>query len=833
MTLISSIQKPLLMLIIFGSMRVHQQFSMTTPPTPSTPAVFDTTTIVPKDHPLEVLASLGNKFLTLATTYQDLSHVWTGETTANPTRTQAYLANEFLSILYLSEERIPRLIERMLNTSFGAVRNISLTTIGEVDNFVKSSQNSFKAFLVSKEKSNLERNAIMLKEMITNLRRITGTSVLKSTELNEISNRFAEIKKNVDDKQFEAGIADSTFRSTVLNGEIALNQTAQIEREHAVLLIKDAQNSFGKARAALQVNIEKEAATGAAAWANPAITNFLPTVAACPVDGRAKFVTARTTTNTLRTALLATVSTPLTQPRADFVTLNTTLNGVLIKSNVTQTICRNLNEFVVPRTSSNNSTLRPTGTAPPSPVNAKNMTAIAEAVGDFVFTVTTSTILNTAHTASDATRLTETQTKITAECQGLLKIFELRSNDLINFKRLETLISSLLTRAAALRTAFNAKMLEALPTFFPVTATDYQIPAGFVFPEVHSINNNFVKPFHTSASANAAAFFVLARQYNDLNDELNRFFNTLSQNLQTILRESAVFNLLRDGLSFTNEVLRPSIFFLLNIDNDLVRHHEAFLQTNYERVAKEMKHTSNLIRNDTLKIDALKSFLTTNETAIRLSNLRATAHSGKVETINTMAASKFQTMFTKVMALTNIAVTAVNAFSPPSTTVIYRHNVIRFNQTNCFNVSNLEIKGANDAVQSAFFCPIDLRGAGYGANPKILLSTIWRVGNATLSNGVTSLPSVNPILINHSTNNAVDGTTAGLTYLKIIENGVPVFKQYQVSLVSVSSTLIIVKVVLPYIASPSQILDQQTNSLKDLAQTRIYESLHINVTTTA
>ena len=73
MSLIFSMKKPLLMLILFGSMRVHHQFTMTTPPTAATDALFDTTSIVPKDHPVEILASLGNKFQTLAASIKDLT----------------------------------------------------------------------------------------------------------------------------------------------------------------------------------------------------------------------------------------------------------------------------------------------------------------------------------------------------------------------------------------------------------------------------------------------------------------------------------------------------------------------------------------------------------------------------------------------------------------------------------------------------------------------------------------------------------------------------------------------------------------------------------------
>ena len=197
MSLIFSMKKPLLMLILFGSMRVHHQFTMTTPPTAATDALFDTTSIVPKDHPVEILASLGNKFQTLAASIKDLTHVWTGENAANPARTQSYLAMELANILYLSEERIPAMIGKMLHNTFNAASQISLSTAGDIENFVKASQKSFKAFLTSKEKSNLERNAIVLKELLDNLRKIKGTSLLKANELNDINSRFLEIKKNV------------------------------------------------------------------------------------------------------------------------------------------------------------------------------------------------------------------------------------------------------------------------------------------------------------------------------------------------------------------------------------------------------------------------------------------------------------------------------------------------------------------------------------------------------------------------------------------------------------------------------------------------------------
>ena len=793
-----------------------------TTPAAAAPANFDTTTIVEQGHGLEVLASKANAFLSLSADYQGLTYIYPGDAAVNQTRLQADIGQRFAEILHLSEEFVPNLISALLNNAYNNVMKMSGVLKTKTDTFMSTSKSSFTSFLASKDKQALEARSASLKDLINNLRNIGSCSVVNNNLLQQTLTRNDEIKRTVDGKMDTAAAYNSSFAKNTEIAEVFLNQTANNQRDLTILAVKDAQALFGRAKSEFQKNIAKEAAGGVAAWAS-VTTAYFPPITACPVDGKAAFTGLRITVATNQNLLLTTATNILAPLKTTLTALNTTLNTNRVSADTADAICTNLNQFLAPRpnpTASNTTAQKP-------------LEAIRNDTANIIFTITSvGSLMDAAAITSDATAVTATNTRLATEYAMIQTTFDFRNVDLINYERLKTLFAQVLAKNSELRTNFPASVVAGLGAFYTATPDSFAIPNKFDFPADAAKIGQFVNAFKTS-QASAPVVFDSAKALNDLDLQVNQLLSTASPLLFSVLNSTDVFPVMIAAMRYSNTFLRPIVDSLLQIDNDLRNFQGQNMQNVYQFVSGAVAGILADLRRDTDTIPLIKNDLIAYERELKSSAALAAVNAAKVEDFTTYAKSKMLNVLTSVLALAPIAPTAIANFVAPSASIVYTPFVLQFNHTNCFNITNVPVKETADPATVAYICPVDLRPAQYSAVPKILLSTAWATApGAPPSNGVTALPATNPKLYNGSTNSAADGTNAAKFYVRVRDGAAWAFKEYTASIISVSKSLILVKVTLPVVPQP--IMDLvDGNPLKDRAQFNVYNQFFINVTTTA
>ena len=824
----NAFMKTLLVALLAGVFQVNQQFTMSVPPT-AAPANHDTRTIVPLDHPLEMLASQANSFLSLAAEYKTLAFIYPGDTAVNGTRLHADILDRFGKILYLSEHTVPNTIKAMLEGAFKNVMKVNETLDRSPDTLITQAKKDLTDFLKSKEKTSMEDQTKALTQIIENLRLVAESDITDSIKLQKILKSFSEIKGAVDISESSVASFNTSMENNLRYAQFQLNQTEASQRESLSIITKTHVSALGKARALIERNIPREvgvgANSGATVWASTTAVYFQP-INDCPVDGKTLFTNLRTSIAASQTALTSALSTVLNPRKAILETMNTTLNGLSTSAKVTQAICANLTSFVNPRPINSaakplNSTLRP----------------IITKLENLIFTLT----------KLESLRNTQEVTAHNTLVQGILAVDLLTENSLIEnlgtlrgfdsvqYSRIQSLISSQFNQAILFRAALPEKIQAALNSFFPCVVTKCTIPQNYDFSRTTPLDlKNFVQTFKTANSPDIPIFDIAALM--DKTDvDLNNEFLLASSVLVQTINQTRMIQLMSQALSYSNEFLRPVVDQVRMIEQDLVAFESQNNPAPYTLITHSLEDVLGGIRKTIDKTQTLKTQLTTTERGIKLLSLTTAKLIPQIDNLKTQLVSKGLAAVTSISQLACITPTPIANLVAPSASVVYRSWVLQFNHTNCFNVTNANLKELADAEVSYFLCPVDLKAAQYTTLPKVLLSTVktaTATATALPSNGVTVLPSANPLLINESTNNAADGTVAGKLYLKMNESTGSSFKEYTACVISLSKNMAIVKVTLPYLNIPQvNLLDGNTH--KNLAQFDAYRQFYINVTTTA
>ena len=821
-------QKLVMVALLAGVFQVNQQnaaFTMTTPPTTGA-AIYDTRTIVPKDHPLEILASQANSFLSLAAEYKTLTYVYPGDAALNATKLQADILNRFGNILYLSEEAVPNRIKALLENSFNNVIKAENDLLNrKVDVLLTESKTNINNFLKSIEKKTMEEQNKALTATIQTLREVSKSEIVTSDKLLKIVKKFEDFKKAIDNSFDAAGAFNKTIADKVKFAQFNLNQTETQIRNSLFITTKTHISSLGKARASIQKNVARENVGGAAAWANQATAYFQP-INDCPVDGKILMQNAKNLLETSQAGLKTGLDGLLNPKKTILDNINTNLNTLAVSANVTDAICTNLRWFVSPRVGP---------TAPPA-VNI-TLRAVISRLENLIYTTTQVKSIYqaaavTAHNANLNTLLT---TSLPIEYNAIQQLEVIRGFDLFQYERMKELVSDIIAKSIALRTVLPDRIFAALTPFFTCTAARCELPNNYDFglTTVDQIKA-FIQIFKNAVAPELSPFET-ARLLDVAEADLTREVGAASAVLIQTIYQTKIPAMATEALNYTNEYTRPFVDEVKMIEAELILFEsQKNAPSAYTFITDSFSRILGKVRKDVEGIATLKTQLVSTEHAIKVASLSANQVLPGIDLFKAQLKGKGKATVAAIAALPCITVTPVANLVAPSLSVIYRSFVVQFNETNCFLVSNALLKETADAESTFYLCPVDIRSAQYAAVPKVLFSTV-KAPSPTVppTNGVTSLPTANPLLVNESTNNVADGTVAGKTYLRMNEVTGPAFKEYTACILSLSKSLAIVKLTLPVLSllTPPNPLNE--NPLKDLSQIQAYRQFYFNVTTTA
>jgi hypothetical protein len=799
-------------------------FTMSVPSTAATH--FDTTELVIQGHPLEQLASAGNAFLQLNPAITTFTHVYPGDTIANPSKIAADLLNQFIKPLYIYATAFEPEITRLLDSSLAFLKNSATATNTSLSTLLTNSRNLYSNYLASPTRNQTLAAVQQLQAAVANITQLSGNSAFQTPNVNAQFAVLDALRVDINIKNNTVQQLGATFDNILKDQNFTLSQIFfeyQAKFNGLRRVINQGLLSINDTISNL-ISVEKSGFANG--WSS--VSTFNPVV--CGVDG-----------NQILNSNIASVKGFVTNYQN---TVNTLVGGIdgkitsfgtqLGTYNVKVTTAQNVSNFLL-----NVTNIAPSPVAPPQFRNV-SLPQISKLVADFVSNIVQPNYLVNSNFVNQMNAMIgKAFPPFSSLVQHVRAVYKLVGADDIYAANLVAAISDLNTKMTASLTAFTTAFPASVTPFFAIPSGSdiINIPVNYQFPQEYTPLNNFAKTF---TSQWAQSFVSLVNAGVTLQNLLNNPPSLLSMTLfQSPMYNSTwrgvlqVYNQIVDRLNPVNDGLNQ-------INLALNGYYQWNLVPAFQSAADVFQNIRTNIGAQTTRIANYKSEANKRALILNILDAKVTADQTALPPIVTEFS---KALATSTLAFFNLAPIPFNAataanFPTPSSAVVYRSIVAQFNQTNFNYITNgadFDPTAASPTIAGAYYWSVDLTQFAYAAVPKILVSSFFSP-NSTVNgnNGVTvGIPTANPLFVNEKTDAAPD-----TFWLNAVKANVPALVQYNFQLVSASKSNLLFK--LSFTGPIPQVdlnaLAGQTNAPQNMASNPYLAwtgALTFNVTVTA